>query len=337
MRLKICIVQINKPSLHVNLEGYTLFPPLILSYKRQVHLKAYFLTLFPLLSTHFRVDSYTTKSRYAPDHLSSLLMEETSTMLTRNYWFLSLQVPMNQLSQLCVPFEQFGLSPKTWPPVLFVVLIFGGSLVPLWRQISRQEAHIHRQDAQINRQDALISRQDTHISRQEAQITRHDAQIAALREQIQQQNGNVPKQVYPRTELCDKLNELVAAVNSSISSVQAASNNGFLSVQEASRQALFTGWQTVPVCGRAHRDGFLLCTSFYNAEMVGFISGVQRCVDSCRDMQGKGQGYNAGLIPVMAGESYNIQGAEKVWFMGLRKFEFKHGKIVSPVVAVKFQ
>ncbi|KAI9232545.1 MAG: hypothetical protein BYD32DRAFT_428135 [Podila humilis] len=242
---------------------------------------------------------------------------------------------MNQMSQLCVPFEQPVFLPKTWPPVLFVVLIFVGSLVPLWRQISRQDAHIHRQDAQISRQDALINLQDAQISRQEAQINRHDAQIAALREQIQLQNGNVPKQVYPRTELCDKLNELVAAVNSSLSFVQTASNNGFLSVQEASRQALFTGWQTVPVSGRADRDGFLLCTSFYNAEMIGFISDVQRCIDSSRDING--QGHNAGLIPVMAGESYNIQGAERVWFVGLRKFDFKHGKLVSPVVDIEFQ
>ena len=150
MRLEICIVQNNASSLHVKLEGYTLFLPPIFPYKRQVHPKAYFLTLCPFLSTHFRVDSYTTKSRYAPDHLSSVLMEETSMMLMRNYWLLSLQVPMNQLSQLCVPFEQSGLSPKTWPPVLFVMLIFVGSLVPLWRQISRQEAHIHHQDAQIH-------------------------------------------------------------------------------------------------------------------------------------------------------------------------------------------
>lgn len=252
----------------------------------------------------------------------------------RNSWLLSPQVPMNQLSQLCVPFEQPGFSPKTWPPVLFVALIVG-SLVLLWRQISRQDAHIHRQDAQISRQDALISLQDAQISRQEAQINRHDAQIAALREQIQLQNGDVPKQVYPRTELCDKLNELVAAVNTSLSSVQAASNNGFLSVQEASRHALFTGWQTVPVCGRADRDGFFLCTSFYNTEMVSFISDVQRCIDSSRDIYG--QGHNAALIPVMAGESYNIQGAERVWFMGLRKFEFKHGKIASSVVDIEFQ
>ncbi|KAK5827644.1 hypothetical protein F5H01DRAFT_409425 [Linnemannia elongata] len=106
---------------------------------------------------------------------------------------------------------------------------------------------------------------------------------------------------------------------------------------EARSNTLFTGWQNIPASGHADRDGFLLCNSHFNADMIGFTSGVQRFYDSRRDKYG--QGNNSVLMPVMEGEEYNIQGAERVWFMGLRRFNVRHSseQVVVPVVDVELQ
>lgn len=48
------------------------------------------------------------------------------------------------------------------------------------------------------------------------------------------------------------------------------------------------GWQSFPA-GRADRDGFLLCTSRFNTDMVGFTSDVQQFFDSKHDNTDKEQ------------------------------------------------
>ncbi|KAF9128807.1 hypothetical protein BGX30_014196 [Mortierella sp. GBA39] len=108
-------------------------------------------------------------------------------------------------------------------------------------------------------------------------------------------------------------------------------------VSNAGSNTLFTGWQNLPASGHANRDGFLLCTSHFNSDMVGSTSGVQRFHDSRRDKYG--QGVNSVLMSVMEGEAYNVQGAERVWFMGLRRFNVTHSseQVVIPVVDVELQ
>lgn len=69
--------------------------------------------------------------------------------------------------------------------------------------------------------------------------------------------------------------------------------------------------------------------------MVRFTSHV-RCFSDSK-LEKYEQGTNTVLIPVMEGESYDIQGAEKVRFMGLRRFTVKHEQIVLPVVNVELQ
>ncbi|KAF9902005.1 hypothetical protein EC991_005415 [Linnemannia zychae] len=99
--------------------------------------------------------------------------------------------------------------------------------------------------------------------------------------------------------------------------------------------SLFTGWQLVSVSGRADRDGFLLCTSRFNSDMIGHTSNEQRFYDSRRDKYG--QGVNSTLMPIMENEMYNIQGAERVWFMGLKKVSVNQKEVVVPTVDVTLQ
>ncbi|KAK3836703.1 MAG: hypothetical protein J3R72DRAFT_450327 [Linnemannia gamsii] len=86
---------------------------------------------------------------------------------------------------------------------------------------------------------------------------------------------------------------------------------------KSSNKSLFDGWQSLSPSGRVDRDGFLLCTSRLNTDMIGYTSNVQRFSDSKRDKHG--QGSNSVLMPVMENETYEVQGADRVWFMGLRR------------------
>ncbi len=84
--------------------------------------------------------------------------------------------------------------------------------------------------------------------------------------------------------------------------------------RSASAQS-FTGWQSLPASGCVQQNGLLLATSHYNTHMVGRTSGMVRFEDYKRDKYG--QGKNSALMPIMQGECFEIQGAERVWFMGM--------------------
>ncbi|KAG0271437.1 hypothetical protein BGZ95_000754 [Linnemannia exigua] len=86
---------------------------------------------------------------------------------------------------------------------------------------------------------------------------------------------------------------------------------------KSTSKPVFDGWQYLPPSGRVDCDGFLLCTSRLNTDMNGYTSNVQRFSDSKRDKYG--QGTNSVMMPIMENETYEIQGAERVWFMGLRR------------------
>ncbi|KAF9085405.1 hypothetical protein BGX29_001959 [Mortierella sp. GBA35] len=83
----------------------------------------------------------------------------------------------------------------------------------------------------------------------------------------------------------------------------------------------FSGWQSIDASGTADQDGFFLCTSGHNTDMIGYTSGVKRFFDSRRDKYG--QGSNTALMPVMKEESYAIHGAQMVWFMGMPQLTLK--------------
>jgi len=86
-------------------------------------------------------------------------------------------------------------------------------------------------------------------------------------------------------------------------------------VWRSSISKTFRGWQAFPASGCVQHNGFLLATSYFNAHMAGFTSGVLRFEDSRRDKYG--QGKNSALMPIMQGECFAIHGAERVWFMAM--------------------
>lgn len=79
--------------------------------------------------------------------------------------------------------------------------------------------------------------------------------------------------------------------------------------------AAFGGWTGVESSGTAATDGLLVITSGQNETITGYTSGTQRFTMAGRSKYG--QGADSMTMPVKKGETWDIAGANAIWFLPL--------------------